>query len=320
MEEFICSYCGSKDVTYQEYYHTYTCHGCNRILGEDELKGHKEKVEVVEEEEQEVQDELEYEPYQEEDLNGFSLVVLNIVTAIPFIGIVVSVALCNSSVRDEYKRAFCYKAVVQLLLILGIIVAFAHNVKDGRELVKNGVHTLITKTVELSSMSSESKMVAPDLRSRNMQEIIESRIEPAPDISEEEREFVPTWDFIDGSIMSGKKIKEFLEYAGEEWILLIQTKGIRDRYDENAYRNIGYITDASEKSGQSDNYFYYRVLDKPVARYTTDYGEYIHEDYSDLGNKKYIYYIDSKKNFKLTFLYTEEGAIAGFAVTESEEK
>lgn len=316
MDGLKCSYCGSKDITYQEYYGTYNCTKCNRILGEDEVvKSRRRKKESLEMEDVEV----EYNKYEEEELSGFSLFVLNILAMIPIIGIGICFIVCNSNSKQEYKKAFGYRAIVHIIVFISPAIAMISIVKENKEQYKSAIHSTIDTVVNELSRIGGKKLIVPDLAANSMEEIMKSRVEPPTDIIDSNVEFVPTWDYIDGSILSGEKAVSFIDYAGDGWAVLVQTEHIRTRYDQNAYRNLGLQLTASEKNESSDNWFYFNRLVEPVEYYLDDYGEYVDFGYDDMRSKKYIYYVNPKYKYRLDFLYTEDNQIAGFALTEMED-
>ncbi len=313
-----CKYCNSTNPSFDELTKMYYCDSCNRLLGEDEI------IDETERSEQEVKDNIEeYEDshnikvLEEEPLNGFSLLILNIVMLIPILNIFVLFAIINSNVEYQYRKVFSYRFIAGIIILLLCIVAICSVSANRRYELVGNVHTILDKAVTFLADRQQPDIKVPNLESHDLFEIIES-ISPADSDNsvDVESTFTLSWDTIDGTQWTGSMLKDLFEQTGENYIFLIQTANIRDRYSNKSYRNVGLRCTGAVKDGDNENYFYEDSLTKPFEIYYDDYGEVVDFTTKDLYNKKYIYYLNPTNSYTLHILHDDNGSLIGFAMQE----
>lgn len=297
MDNVKCSICGSTDLTYDKLSDMYACSGCSRLLEPSEV------VECVEDECIE----------SGEELNGFSLFILDILMMIPLINVVIVMWINGSDVKYQYKKTFCYRAIVDVLIGVTVLVCVMHLLVDSKDRLRSAAHDIVDN---LTIALCETKIKEVDFESLVSKDVM-STIESNVPITEGESSFMLSWLHMDGVIMSGKQVTTLLNEVGEDIAILVQTDGIRDKYTDKTYRNVGYLVDGFEKLGTTDNYFYEGKLSEATL-YVDDYGEYVYESTDDIYNRRYIYYINPKNNYEFYPLLTEEGILIGVALKEVE--
>lgn len=297
MDNVKCSICGSTDLTYDKLSDMYACSGCSRLL---------EPSEVVE------CGEYEYVESGEE-LNGFSLFILDILMMIPLINFVIVMWINGSDVKYQYKKTFCYRAIVDVIIGVTVLVCAMLFLANSKDQLRSAAHCIVDN---LTIALCETEIKDVDFESLVSKDVM-SNIESNISVSDGESQFILSWLHMDGVVMSGKQAMALLDEVGEDIAILVQTNGIRDKYTDKTYRNVGYLVDGFEKVGTTDNYFYEGKLSEAIL-YVDDYGEYVYESADDIYNRRYIYYINPKNNYEFYPLLTEEGILIGVAIKEVE--
>lgn len=309
-----CGYCGSQTITYDSASEMYYCKDCGRLMGEDEV----EKVNDATEQQDEVGsvEEDEYEVIDGENLSGASLLILNIFMLVPIINILIAIFLNNSDIRREYKKCFSYRAVTFVLILVSALVYFyffASSYKSNNTL---SIHNALTTLSAAITTVHQADVDVNKFTQLDFKQIIESRYEPDTDNSGSEESFILTWDLVDGVTLTGQMFYNILDAAGSDYIILVQTKQLANRYSSTTYRNLGFLADGSSKNESTSNYFYEGSISKPIDLYFDDYGENVFISTGDLYNSKYIYYVNPKNNFKLNIIHDSGGETVGFVITE----
>lgn len=302
MDNIKCSYCGSEDVEYHEYYGTYTCKGCDRILGEDE---------VISDEPQEVDTNVDIVEHGK-DLRPTALCLLNLLMFIPIVDLLVTVLVNKSDAKDSYKRMFSYRYTCSLLvfgclLVTGIL--WLYNLRTAIRI------DLADKVVWYLSVTDMDSRLSDDLLVPDGVDYLDAVVadrEPVEVVDE----YSPNWEDMNGVVVIGEYATTLVRHVNENAMCFIQTDTIRDRYGEETYRNIGMLADGSERQSSTGAYFYKGEIGDSCTAYTDDYGQLVYMDIDDIYNKRYIYYIDPKEYFSLRVICNDDGSVRILSLQE----
>lgn len=305
-----CLQCGSKELDYDELSNMYFCPKCNRLYSESEV---------------ELDDELlvddtsstsKAKEWEAEELNGFSLIVLNILQSIPIIGILIPIVVTNANVKESDKRHFGYRFLAQLFsvslcVVLLTIVMYTYKIDYG-ETLQQGMNNIIE--FFMPRFKSNVTISIPSMDSITIDETLpdEDSTEDIPVLSQD------NWDLVDSVVMNGKQVMNIINKTeGCQVAYLIQTTGISERHGEDTYINVGYVLDGFDKD-TSKSTVYYIEAKAVYELYTDDYGEYVYEEIDTIKNSKYIFYVNPKDNYVMNVLYDSNNLVIGFMFTEVE--
>ncbi len=305
-----CSQCGSDDVQFDSVGGMFYCPHCNILF---------DSADEIENEESEQDEDDESNEWVQEDLNGFSLIVLNLLASIPIVSVFVPIVINNSDVKDEYKKFFGYRFIVQVFMLA--IALFL-----GVMLYKN--YDINYQVICQESLLGIVKFMDPDIRdfdvSLNIPKTefdVLSQIEndkQNQEVNDLELLSSENLELLDGSVLSGTKAMEIIDSTnGYQCSYMFQSKDIEDRHGGNVYRVVGWLLDGSYTDDKSGNNKAYFIEEKDFyLLYTDDYGEYVYCDISDLKNRRYVFYVNPKKFYSVSVLYSEDGIALGFAFKE----
>lgn len=302
-----CKYCKSDSIKEDRASGMWYCHNCSRFLDGDEVEFDNE---------QQAQEEEEEPAYEEEELTGLSLLVLNVLMWVPIFNILVVCALNKSDVKSQYRKSFSYKFITDMVLFLIAFIFLICMVYNYKFNISNSIHAIVSNAADFLDSAVSYDIDVPDFESKNIMQIIESmRVE------EEENTdwFVLDWRHFDGVVINGQSLLDLLEETGLDFVILMQTDEIRNRYTKTSYRNMGYIIDGSEVTGSTGNYFYDGKLPDVVSLYTDDYGELLYTKVDDLYSRRYVYYLNPKYDYRVRVLFDENSVMVGFAFEEIKE-
>lgn len=305
-----CLQCGSKELDYDELSNMYFCPKCNRLYSESEV---------------ELDDELlvddtssasKAKEWEAEELNGFSLIVLNILQSIPIIGILIPIVVTNANVKESDKRHFGYRFLAQLFsvlicVVLLTIVMYSYKIDYG-EALQQGMNNIIE--FFMPRFKSNAITSIPSMDSITIDETLpdEDSTEDIPVLSQD------NWNLVDGVVMNGKQVMNIINKTeGCQVAYLVQTTGISERHGEDTYINVGYVLDGFDKD-TSKSTVYYIEAKAAYELYTDDYGEYVYEEIDTIKNSKYIFYVNPKDNYVMNVLYDSNNLVIGFMFTEVE--
>lgn len=305
-----CLQCGSKELDYDELSNMYFCPKCNRLYSESEV---------------ELDDELlvddtgsasKSKEWEAEELNGFSLIVLNILQSIPIIGILIPIVVTNANVKESDKRHFGYRFLAQLFsvlicVVLLTIVMYTYKI-DYDEALQQGMNNIIE--FFMPRFKSNVTISIPSMDSITIDETLpdEDSTEDIPVLSQD------NWDLVDGVVMNGKQVMNIINKTeGCQVAYLVQTTGISERHGEDTYINVGYVLDGFDRD-TSKSTVYYIEAKAAYELYTDDYGEYVYEEIDTIKNSKYIFYVNPKDNYVMNVLYDSNNLVIGFMFTEVE--
>lgn len=302
-----CKYCKSDSIKEDRASGMWYCRNCSRFLDGDEVEFDNE---------QQAQEEEEEPAYEEEELTGLSLLVLNVLMWVPIFNILVVCALNKSDVKSQYRKSFSYKFITDMVLFLIAFIFLIYMVYNYKFNISNSIHAIVSNAADFLDSAVSYDIDVPDFESKNIMQIIESmRVE------EEENTdwFVLDWRHFDGVVINGQSLLDLLEETGLDFVILMQTDEIRNRYTKTSYRNMGYIIDGSEVTGSTGNYFYDGKLPDVVSLYTDDYGELLYTKVDDLYSRRYVYYLNPKYDYRVRVLFDENSVMVGFAFEEIKE-
>lgn len=305
-----CSYCGSTDVEYKEYYGTYTCSGCDRILDSDEVIIEDDKQEEFEEDSPSVSIKEEHGV-----LTSIAILLLSILSIIPIIDIIVAMLLNAADTKEEYKKVFSYRALVNWLVFSIVALTLIIGFIEYKSVLRVNIHLNRISAIleDIISVDDEVDFSVP--KGIDLLQALVNR----EDGSVDEVVLSAEWYYIDEAILPGKSIEVLIDSAGDNYIWLFQTKQFKDRYGTYMYFNLGNVINGAGFYGPSDKYaIEYNNVPEFVSVYTDDYGEPVHYTLDDIYKKKYIYYLDFNKSYRVNVLYDESQTIAGFMLTEME--
>lgn len=324
----VCKYCNKDDLDYDDLTKMYYCHYCNRLLDTDEVIENEPQEEIEETPIQPEQkksrkksEEEEYDyntkEYQEEALNGFSLFILNFVMLIPIVNILVLFAILNSNVESQYRRVFSYRFVAGMVAVILIAVLFMQTAILERYDLINVSHQFIDKAVATLANTWHGDKSVPNLKVLDLMTIIESKHpEKTDNAGNDNTDFILTWSDLDKTVWTGSMLLDLFDKAGDDYIILIQTDGIRQKYGSKVYRNVGYRCIGSKIDAEDNNYFYDGLLTTEFEFYINDYGSTVDFGIEDLKNSKYIFYLNPTKSYTLHILKDEHNMLIGFALEE----
>ena len=304
-----CLNCGSKELDYDELSNMYFCPKCNRLYSASEVESDAELL--IDDD-----DTSNVEEWEVEGLNGFSLIVLNILQSIPIIGILIPIVVTNANVKESDKRHFGYRFLAQLFSVLICVVLLTivmYNYKiDYGETLQQGMSNII----EFFMPRFKSNVVTsiPSMNSVTIDETLpkEDSTEDVPVLSQD------NWDLVDGVVMSGKQVMNIINKTeGYQVAYLVQTVGISERHGEDTYINVGYVLDGFDNDAGKSTVYYVEAR-KNYELYTDDYGEYVYEEIDTIKNSKYIFYVNPKDNYVMNVLYDSNNLVIGFMFTEVE--
>lgn len=300
-----CKYCKSDSIKEDHTSGMWYCPNCSRFLEEDEIEFDNE---------QQAQEEEEEEPaYEEEELTELSLLVLNVLMWLPVFNILVVYALNKSDVKSQYRKSFSYKFITDMVLFFIAFIFLIYVVYNYKFNISNSIHTIVSNAADFLDSAVSYDIDIPDFDSKNIMQIIESmRVEE----EETADSFVLDWRHFDGVVMDGQSLLDLLEEMGSDFVILMQTDEIRNRYTKTSYRNMGYIIDGSEVNGSTGNYFYDGKLPEVVSLYKDDYGELLYIKVDDLYSRRCVYYLNPKYDYRVRVLFDEDGVMVGFAFEE----
>lgn len=300
-----CNYCESVKVRFDGTSGMWFCPDCSRFLEENEVS------EFFEDEE-----DLGYEYDDQEELTGVSLIVLNLLMYVPVLNMFMIGVLGKSDVKSQYRKVFTYRFIVDLCLVFVVFLLIIRAVGDYKVELSNGVHKVVESAANHVSSMTIGEVNIPEFISMDLMQIIESQRESDTDINDERGCLPPTWDYLNGATITGRKLLDMLGDTGEEFIILIQTGEIRSRYSKTTYRNVGYMVKGASATGSTGNYFFDGDISAPIQLYTDDYGEKVYMKTDDLYSQRYIYYINPKYNYVLHVLFDEDHNMLGLAFEE----
>lgn len=305
-----CLQCGSKELDYDELSNMYFCPKCNRLYSESEVElGDELLVD-------DTSSASKAKEWEAEELNGFSLIVLNILQSIPIIGILIPIVVTNANVKESDKRHFGYRFLAQLFsvlicVVLLTIVMYTYKI-DYDEALQQGMNNIIE--LFMPRFKSNAVISIPSMDSVTIDETLpdEDSTEDIPVLSQD------NWDLVDGVIMNGKQVMNIINKTeGCQVAYLVQTTGISERHGEDTYINVGYVLDGFDKD-TSKSTVYYIEAKAAYELYTDDYGEYVYEEIDTIKNSKYIFYVNPKDNYVMNVLYDSNNLVIGFMFTEVE--
>lgn len=305
-----CLQCGSKELDYDELSNMYFCPKCNRLYSESDVELDNELLV------DDTSSASKAKKWEAEELNGFSLIVLNILQSIPIVGILIPIVVTNANVKESDKRHFGYRFLAQLFsalicLVLLTIVVCSYKIDYGEALQKG-----MSNIIEFFMPKLKSNVITsiPSMDSVTIDETLpdEDSVEDIPVLSQD------NWDLVDGVVMNGKQVMNIINKTeGCEVAYLVQTTGISKRHGEDTYINVGYVLDGFDKD-TSKSTVYYIEAKAAYELYTDDYGEYVYEEIDTIKNSKYIFYVNPKDNYVMNVLYDSNNLVIGFMFTEVE--
>lgn len=304
-----CLQCGSNELDYDELSNMYFCPKCNHLYSASEIDSEdEESVDDIEE--------STVKEWESEELNGFSLIVLNILQSIPIIGILIPIIVSNANVKESDKRHFGYRFLAQLFSVLVCMVLLAVLIYNYKIDYTKSLQVGMNKIVELFMPKFKGNVVTsvPAMDSVKIDEMLpeDEFATEVPVLSQD------NWNLVDGVTMTGKQVMNLInETEGCQVAYLIQTDDIADRHGKDTYNNVGYVLDGFDKdTGISTVYYIEKRADYKL--YTDDYGEYVYAEIDAIKNSKYIFYVNPKENYVMNVLYDLNNLVIGFMFTEVE--
>lgn len=296
-----CVECGSEELKYDDVSDMYFCDKCNKLFAIDEL---------------EPQDTTVSENFEEEDLNGLSLTVLHLIQSIPVIGIIAPLLIANSNVKQEYKKAYAYRFISRLLILLVLAYLFMfefQSVKiDLYGTIVTGMKNIVTSTIPKSDFKIDEIEIPTGLDFSTIQDIIYKEVN-----EDKSTQYIPdtNLEFLSGVTMTGKQVLNLIDSTSEYLVAyLVQTNDIRDRHGKKTYRNFGYLLADAELNGS----VYYIELQDAYTLYLDDFNEMVFNKLDDLRNSRYIFYIRPRSSYSVDLIYDSKESVLGFTFTEVE--
>lgn len=305
-----CVNCDSGDMTFDPIGGMYYCPNCNSLFSGSEIKKIQKKKsssKVIEEHTEDVEEE-NYQQ-EEEDLNGFSLIVVTILQYVPIFNFLITMLVCNSNVKREYRKSVLYQLFVSLLIESCLILGFVCYTLNERQMILTDAKTVL-QTVYNKFIKQDGEVEIPAIPtgSNPLGNIV-------IDTGDTVEDFSLTVSLLDGVIVSGEYVTKNVSTMDlSQYAVCISTAQMFDRYPSQ-YRNYGVLLSTSKASSNTSAWMVGEPTE-PQEFYTDDYGELKSVSIDDIYNKKYIYYVNPKAQFKMSVLYSIEGDVIGFAFKE----
>ena len=260
-----CIFCGSGKISYDKVTDMYYCSDCHNLFT--------------------WRDKLMKDKSDKEELNGFSLTVLNLFQSIPIIGIIVPVIISKANVDTSYKRQFIYRFISQVFLYCVIAVLYSTHLcyKDYSYVSWN------TKKIRDINVSFDSPYVINPLTSFTKSKSYKFTAEP--------------WEYLDGTLMSGSTVRKIVEL----------TYG----------NNLTYLVhNRNTLSGDVPVYKVYGVAvteDNSLVAKQKSYNQV--EDLHDLGvlqitDDRSMYRVDKEYTYTFNVILNDENKCIGFMFTD----
>ena len=296
-----CIHCKSDNVLLDEMTNMYYCSDCNNMWDAEESQDSEPEPE---------------NGYEEEHLNGFALFMIHLLMTIPVLDGVVTCLVSNSDVEEGMRKTIIYRFFANMFLYGAICVGIVVFLKNSESIVMDKVALGVNHIVEL--MIPEGDVPQFELPKVSVYEsLIMGHLPEVDENAEQSTISNDVWLYMDGVTMSGGKALSILDDIEElDMIVLIQTKSMRSKYDSSTYRCVGRIQDDAYINQSYDNWFYSGTLNRKFDFMVSDYGEFVEDSYKDLYSSRYIYYVNSKSEFELTLLYSEDEDVVGIALVE----
>lgn len=326
-----CPNCGRESDNYDQLTGMFLCGKCGGLF-EMELKKKRRKMFGKEEDSDNdgiVEEDLivkdlddndeKYNEIEAEDLSIFSCIIIIITMFIPIINMITCYIVGNSFVKNEYKKFVMSGMIVSLGLCLAAILMFGYKGRIlGDQQLQNRINSYADSiaTGWAAGRLDKLEFVRAGISEKNPLDDI------APIVPIVDNESVVEWIDIDdiqylpGSIQTGEVIKAVLESYDElEIAILIQTKDMLERYEDDRFRNVGALLKGSEKNSNG-NYFIKDLV----------YNEFLIDDYDDkvlvskddLYNSRFIFCIKDNKQYSFDIIRAVDDTILGFKIQEVE--
>lgn len=287
-----CIYCGSDKVTYDDTSSMYYCSECNHLFEENDNT----------------------EINSEEDLNGFSLIMLSIVQMIPILNIIVAIIICDSSVKNEYKKMISYKVISNMIVSFIVFLCLLQVILNNRF---NIIENILDRSKYLIDYMSNSLSTEKDfhiIEGKSFSEILNSIDDVETNTNYVD---IDSIKYLDNVVLSGDKILSIIEDNDNKICSFhIQTKSIAGKYGTNVYRIYGYITIGYDNMNTLNNYFYKNDTNINLDFCRGENNKLVYGTLNDVYNSDTIFYINSKSTFRVNILRNEKEDFIGFSFTE----
>lgn len=287
-----CAYCKGGGLRYDSSTKMYYCPKCSRLLDDHEI--------------------VSYKKSRKTKMHPVVLIMFNIGMFVPLLNILIVYIINNSDTYDLYKDAYSYRLITDMMLLLIFAGLLLYS---GHEYNKEYPYQKYLAKVVLAEMHKFSDKELNTFEPIVINPLDTIAKEPVIEEVHEVSYTTPTFDVacVDGTTVSGKTLIQILE-TNDQSTILVQTKKLVSKTDENTYRNYGYILDDAVMHNTKDNWYYDGDLKESVLM-TDDYGEYVYAPMSEYTETRYVYYVDPKAVFELT-LIENNGTVVGFAFKE----
>lgn len=261
-----CIFCGSNKISYDKVTDMYYCSGCHNLFT--------------------LKDKLIKDKDCKEELNGFSLIILNIIQSIPIVGIIVPIIISKANVGISYKRQFIYRFVSQVLICCIIVVLYSAHFD-----YKNYSYKfLISAKMRSISVNFDNPNIVNPIVGLTKNSSYKFTAEP--------------WECLDGTLMSGDTVRKIVELTyGNDLTYLVHNRNMYNK-DIPVYRVYGVA-----------------VSDNTLVTKQRTYNQV--EDLHNLGilhltDDRSIYRVDRNYEYTFNIIFNEDNSCIGFMFTDTD--